>query len=535
MRIFLILLLLLMPIASAQQQQRCTPTPNGPVCGQVATPPTNGAASNLPDPIASTINFNQWMGVIGDIFNAVDAKQFFKTIAGAIIGIAAFSLGFSFFKSGGIFDGFQMVMIRIVIAATMYAAADPIGDLWKNAWHTSYQYSTSMMSNIYAEAAQQMTRLSSDLPTAMIQVKTVNSSLTGQSSSSIQITQKEDNNWLEQMWMGLLVPLSGLIYVFLSGFYTFSVMMSVLTIVLGKILFPLIAALFVLPGSTSSTAFSLWAKSMTSAVISSFFLPLLYGFASFVAVIIPLSHVNAFIKFVDDTVNYMRTLSDTITGNGWAADAVAGVVSALTNLWGVADVMAAVMKFTGILIVLPISMVVGLLIAGQIISKSGSLIAGLIGGMVIDSGYSNPIAGAIASIYGGAAVAAAGAAVGAVGGAVGAAAGAVGSAASAAGGAAMGAARTAGGAAMGAARTVGTSAAMNYGSLRPSPALNMQSAPISSMGASSSVGFGGAQVNIPARATMPTLDRAAIDGNASLAKSSAGQFVNDNYRSRLRR
>jgi hypothetical protein len=531
MRIFLLVLWLLSPLAFAQTQQRCTPSAGGPICGQVATPPANGAASNLPDPIASTINFNQWMGVIGDIFNAVDAKAFFRTIAGGIIGLSAFFLAFQFLQAQGIFDGFQMVLIRIAIGTAMFAAADPIGDIWKNAWHTSYRYSTSMMSNIYAEAAQQMSKLSSDLPTAMIQVKTVNSALTGQSSSSIQITQKEDNDWLEQMWMGLLVPLSGLIYVCLSGVYTFAVMMAVLTIVLGKILFPLVAALFVLPGTTATSAFSLWAKSMTSAVVASFFLPLLYGFSSFVAVIIPLSHAQAFIKFIDDTVNYMRNLSSTVTGSDWTTQAVAGVVSALTNLWGVADVMAAVMKFTGILIVLPISFLIGLVIASLLITKSGGAIASLIGGMDIASGYSNPIAGAIGAIYGGAAIKATGAAIGAAGAAT---AGAVGSAASAAGGAAMGAARGAAGAAMGAARTAATSASLNYGALRPSPAVNLQSAPIStSLGAATNPIA--SQISMPPRAAPPTINSSTVDVNASLARSQAGQFVNDGYRSRLHR
>ena len=426
MRVFKLLIVLLTTLATpaqAQTQQKCVPSKATPVCAQVASPlTTNALASTLPDPIAATVNFDQWMGVIGDIFDSVDAKAFFRTIGAAIIGIAVFFLAIQLVLRGGLFEGFQYVFLRAFIAGAVFLAADPIGDLWKFAWHSNYQYSTGAMSNIYAESAQQLTKLSKDLPMAIIKVKTITAAQTGQTSASVQVQQKEGtDNWLERLWLGIIAPMSGLIYAALSGFYTFAVLIGVLTIQFGKITFPLVAALLVLPGSTGLMALGTWARAMTVSVVAAFFLPLMYGFAAFIAMLVPISHANAFITFVDALTTYMKNLSMTVQGTDFLTQGVATVVSGLANTWGIGDIMGSVMKFTGVLMLMPLAMIMGLVIGAQIIMKVSSMIAGLLGGIALDGGYENPVARAATALWGsafGLALAAAPRAASAVGGAV---------------------------------------------------------------------------------------------------------------------
>ena len=163
MRLLVFVLALLVGAAQAQTQQGCYPNNGVPLCAEVPTPPTN-VGSALPDPIASTINFDTWMRPIGTILESTNAKRIFKNIGGAIIGIGAFFLAIQMLYKGGIFEGFQFIAVRMLIAGAVFLASEPLGNLWKDAWHWSYQYSTSQMSDIYAQSATQLTAVASDYP-----------------------------------------------------------------------------------------------------------------------------------------------------------------------------------------------------------------------------------------------------------------------------------------------------------------------------------------------------------------------------------
>ena len=533
MRAFMLVIVmmfgLLATLAQAQTEPKCVPSLGTPVCAQVASPPTTAIlAATLPDPIASTVNFDQWMGVIGDIFDSVDAKGFFRTVGAAVLGVAVFFLAIQLVLRGGLFEGFQYVFLWAFIAGAVFLAADPIGDLWKFAWHANYKYSTSAMGNIYAESAQQLTKLSQDLPMAIIKVKTITAAQTGQTSASVQVQQKEGtDNWLERLWLGIIAPLSGLIYAALSGFYTFAVLIGVLTIQFGKISFPLVAALLVLPGSTGLMALGTWARAMTVSVVAAFFLPLMYGFAAFITMLIPISHANAFITFVDALTSYMKNLSQTVQGTDFLTQSVATVVSGLANTWGIGDIMGSVTKFTGILVILPLAMVMGLVIGAQIIMKVSSMIAGLLGGIALDGGYENPVARAATALWG-PVTGAAGAAVGGAASAVG---GAVSSGASAVGGAVSSGAGAIRGAVGGAVRSAGTAGMLGHAAVRPAPPMNNTPATISSVSsASPATGPGGAQVNVGGRARPATINAATVSLRGDQMQSNAGKFIQDGYR-----
>jgi hypothetical protein len=512
------------PTPSPAGDPKCVGVQQGQACGETAPKP-GAVTAKLLDPVASTLNFQQWVGILGDVFESIEAKKLVRSIALALIGIGAFFLALQILQKGGLFDGFQFILIRTVVAAAAFAASEPIGDLWKDTWHWGYSYSVGSMRNIYVESAQQLAKVSGELPSAIVKVQTIRNATTGVSTASVQVAGKDESpDWLETLWMALLVPLSGLMYACLSGVYSFGVMASAMTIVLGKILFPLVAALLILPGGTGVMWFSKWANAMTGATLMGFFLPVIYGIASFVAVLIPLSHLSAFFDFINQTVDYLKQTLATPQALGYKPDIASSIVSGLANAWGVADVIGTVVKITGMMLVLPAAVIIGLVIAGTLIARAGPMLASLIGGVVVGGGYENPIARAAAAVYG------PGAITGAVG-AAGAAAGAVGGAAGAALGAARGAVGAAGSAASGAARTAGTAALMNYGGIRAAPAMNLQGSSISrSVSGANTVRPGGMKVGGGGGTPPKTLDAAAVDHAARLQNSSSGRF-NDSYRS----
>ena len=507
----------------AQTETNCVQTPNAPICAQSAKKPTS-TTSPLADPIAATINFDQWMGVIGEVLDSVSAKKIFRDIGLAIVGIAAFFLSFQVISKGGIFEGLEAILLRIFIAAAIFAAADPIGDLWKDTWSWGYKYSTQSMGSVYAESAKQLAALSADLPTAIIKVKTIKASSQGQNSASVQLQTPEKADWVETMWLSLIVPLSGLMYICLSGFYTSAVLASVVTIIIGKIVFPLVAAALVFPGEFGLSTLNHWIRAMTSAMIMGFFLPLLYGVASFVAVLIPLSHVQAFIAYVDQVVNNLKAATEAIKGSGIGVEAANAVINQLVNVWGIGDMMATVAKLTGIIVVLPLALLIGLLVASAMIMKASNIVTSLIGGLAVGGGYENPIARGAAMLWGPGAVAAIGGAAASAGGMM---ANTAGNATKAVGSAAG----SATGAVAGVARSAGTSAALNYASIRAATPMPVSSPGISRAGASPSVPnamrvqTGGG--NAGSSSVQGGLG--GVEQRNSAIQSASGKFVNDGY------
>jgi hypothetical protein len=511
MRLLIFLLALLVGVAQAQTQQECYQNNGNPLCAQVPTPPTT-INSQLPDPIASTINFDTWMAPVGTILESTNAKQIFRNLGGAILGVAAFFLGIQMLYKGGIFEGFQYVLMRMLIAGAVFVAAEPLGNVWKDAWHWSYKYSTTQMADIYAQSATQLTAVASDYPKNIIKVKTITASSTGQSSATIQLQTPEKSNWIEDTALWLIPSISGIMFICLSGFYTFAVFSSAFLIIIGKIVFPLVAATLLFPGPTGMMAFGVWARTMTTTVISAFFLPLLYGIAGFIAIIIPLTYLQNFFKYVDQVIEYMKGISASFSAQGFAAPDLASIASGLMNLWGIGDLIGSIYKFGGMLFVLPFSMLIGLLVAAGIIMKAGGWIAAFIGGISTAGDWSNPLAAPMAKMWGPAAVGAFGSAAGAAGGVAArgasALAGAGQSAASAAGGAMQGA----GAAIHSGARALGATAAISSGGVRPSPAMNLATAGVARTGSfGSAVGPGGAQVSVGSPRTSPTISPAAAE------------------------
>ena len=258
---------------------------------------------------------------------------------------------------------------------------------------------------------------------------------------------------------------------------------------------------------------------MTTTVISAFFLPLLYGLAGFIAIIIPLTYLQNFFKYVDQVIEYMKSISQSFSAQGFAVPDLATIASGLMNLWGIGDLIGSIYKFGGMLFVLPFAMIIGFLAATGIIMKAGGWIAGYIGGISTSGDWSNPLAAGAARLWGGAAAGAVGGVANAAGGA---AARAAGSATQAVGGAAGSAATGLGGAI----RTLGATAAISSGGVRPAPALNLGTAGVQRTGSfGSGVGPGGAQVSATSPRTSPTISPAA----ASLIQNRAISMASPDF------
>jgi hypothetical protein len=491
---------------AAAQTQQCV----GGTCAQVATPLRLGA--QIPDPIGASLSFDNWMGVVGDVLDSVQAKQTFKAIAWAVFGIAIFFTSMQLVKAGGIFEGFEYVVIRVFIAGAVIIGSDALGDVWKDTWHWGYKTSTANMRLVYAESAQQLAGVATKWPTTMIKMQVMGSGGEGQSSASVRVDGLSANPVMD-FFLRVLVPLSGLMYACLSGFYTFSVLASVFTIIFGKIVLPLIGALLAFPGGSGLAGFGTWARAMTSAAFAGFFLPLIFGIAAFIAILIPLSHMQVAMDLVDQMTNAARAASMSVAPDAATPGLAQAAMDRLADVWGWNDLKNNLVRLIAAIVVLPFAMVVGMMLGGNVIMRSSGWLANLLGGVSADGGYSNPVAHTAARVWGpGAATAVAGA-VGAVGGAVGGAvANAVGAGARAVGSAIGSGARAAGGAMASGARTAAT-AAMMGGTPRASAGLNMNRGTISS--------------RIPGPGQQDTsrqLSATAVIENARRLNSEAGKF-----------
>jgi hypothetical protein len=511
MRWIIVFFVLLLGVVQAQTQQGCVNNNGTQVCAQVPTPPSS-VSSPLPDPIASTINFDTWMGAVGTILESTNAKDVFRNIGGAVLGIGAFFLAIQILYKGGLFEGFQFILVRMLIASAVFLAAEPLGNLWKDTWHWGYKYSTSQMADIYAQSATQLTAVASDYPKNIIKVKTITASSTGQSSATVQLQTPEESSWIQDTALWLIPSISGILFICLSGFYTFAVLSSAVIIILGKIIFPLIAATLIFPGAHGVNAFGLWAKSMTTAVISAFFLPLLYGIAGFISVIIPLTYLQNFFTYVDQIIDYMKGISQSFSAQGYSSPDLAQIASGLMSLWGIGDLLGSVFKFGGMLFVLPFAMIIGFLCAVGIIMKAGGWIASYIGGISTAGDWSNPVAGAVGMLWGGGSASAAGAGASAAGGAARAGGVAASSGQSAIGGAVGSALQNAGSALQSNARALAANAAVSSGGLRSAPAMNLATAGLQRPGSlGPAIGPGGAQVSVGSPRTSPTISPAAAE------------------------
>jgi hypothetical protein len=389
--LFLTVFLVVTPLAApslAQMQQKCI----SGICGQVASPPS-GLGAVIPDPISSSISFQNWMAPIGDILDSVQAKAIFKTISYAILGIAVFFLCLNLVRAGGLFDGFEFVILRVLIAFAVITAADPLGDLWKDTWHWGYKTSTTNMAQVYAESAQQLSAVATRWPTTMIKMQVLSSSTRGQSSAAVRVAGVSENP-LMNFIMSALVPFSGLLYACLSGFYSFAVMASVFTIVFGKILLPLVGASLAFPGSTGTSAFGAWIRAMTSAALAGFFLPLVFALAAFIAILIPISHMQVAMDLVDQVTNAAKTLTAGVTADPSTPNLVQTAIDRLGDVWGWNDLKNNLIRIIAALVVLPFAMLLGLVLAGNVIVQASGWIASLIAGITMGGGYSNLVGGA---------------------------------------------------------------------------------------------------------------------------------------------
>ncbi len=383
--------LALTPLSSpalAQMQQKCV----AGICGQVASPPS-GLGATIPDPISSSISFQNWMQPIGDILDSVQAKATFKTIAYGVLGIAVFFLGLHLVRAGGLFDGFEFVILRVLIAFAVITAADPLGDVWKDTWHWGYKTSTQNMQQVYAESAQQLAGVATRWPTTMIKMQVLSSSTRGQSSAAVRV-QGVSQNPVMNFIMSALVPFSGLLYACLSGFYSFAVMASVFTIVFGKILLPLVGASLAFPGSTGTSAFGAWIRAMTSAALAGFFLPLVFALAAFIAILVPISHMQVAMDLVDQVTSAAKSLTAGVTADPTTPNLVQTAIDRLGDVWGWNDLKNNLIRIIAALVVLPFAMLLGLVLAGNVIMGASGWIASLIGGITMGGGYSNLVGAA---------------------------------------------------------------------------------------------------------------------------------------------
>jgi hypothetical protein len=392
----LLLALLAAPAPFAQAKgssQRCI----SGVCGQVPNRPT-GPTSVLQDPISALTRFQSWMEPLGTILNKVNIKQIFRNIAWAVFGVALLFLCFYLVREGGIFEGFEYVLLRVVVAFALIASSEALGDVWKTAWHEGYKFSTANMSGVYAEAARNLEAVSQRWPSAAIKLQVLNASTKGQSNAAVQVAGTSDNP-IFGFFMAVIGPLSGFLYTLLSGFYSFAVMASCLIIVFGKILLPLVGATMAFPGGTGLSHFGTWARYMTIAALAGWFLPLVFGLAAFIAIYVPAQHMQVAFDLVDQITGAAQSAASSVTVTGAtlkSPNLVQQALGQLANSWGFSDLKNTIIRLLAAMVVLPFAMCIGLVLAANLVMRATEWLANLVGTVASGAGYQNAAGGAAA-------------------------------------------------------------------------------------------------------------------------------------------
>lgn len=392
------------------------------VCGTFAVPNATANPNNATqDPIAATLNFDNWMSVIGGILDKVQAKNNFRLIGWGIFGIAVYFACIKLVQAGGLFEGFEQVVIRLFIAAAVIIGSDPLGDLFKDTWHWGYKESASRIGEIYNASSNALGDVAARWPTQRMQIETLNAVTKGRSSASVR-TQNVESDPVANLAMNSMVWIAGMFNTLLSAFYMFTVLSSmftvlssIFTIILGKILLPVIGASLAFPGDLGVSSFTTWARTMLVAVFAGYFVPLLFGVASFIAVLIPMLHVQQTFDLVDQATRTMQGAVNTAGGGTVSSDpnVIQAAIDSLGGAW-LGNTINLVLKSLTVMLALPAMMLVALIVAGNVVMRSMSWLASLLGGVAANSGYSNGVAGTVASVAAGAAMYGVGRAAGSV-------------------------------------------------------------------------------------------------------------------------
>jgi hypothetical protein len=385
------------------------------VCGTFAVPNATANPNNATqDPIAATLNFDNWMSVIGGILDKVQAKNNFRLIGWGIFGIAVYFACIKLVQAGGVFEGFEQVVIRLFIAAAVIIGSDALGDLFKDTWHWGYKESASRIGEIYNASSNALGDVAARWPTQRMQIETLNAVTKGRSSASVR-TQNVESDPVANLAMNSMVWIAGMFNTLLSAFYMFTVLSSIFTIILGKILLPVIGASLAFPGDLGVSSFSTWARTMLVAVFAGYFVPLLFGVASFIAVLIPMLHVQQTFDLVDQATRTMQGAVNTAGGGTVSNDpnVIQAAIDSLGGAW-LGNTINLVLKSLTVMLALPAMMLIALIVAGNIVMRSMSWLASLLGGVAANSGYSNGVAGTVASVAAGAATYGVGRAAGSV-------------------------------------------------------------------------------------------------------------------------